>query len=125
MNPLSYFYTLRSYVEAYAGLLGRRFISVIWIAAICVVIWFYGYLAAYGNFKPIASSSTRLTLIGIIIACWLAYLIVTTIRSRRRDKQLVEGFERDAEAEAAASLQAEVGEIHNRLKEALQLLRRT
>ncbi|KZS55081.1 type VI secretion system membrane subunit TssM [Rhizobium anhuiense] len=124
MNPLSYFYTLRSYVEAYAGLLGRRFISIIWVAAICVVIWFYGYLAAYGDFKPLASASARLTLIGIIIAAWFAYLVFTTIRDRRRDKKLVEGIERDAEAEAAASQQAEVGEIHNRLKEALQLLRR-
>ncbi|WP_117190287.1 type VI secretion system membrane subunit TssM [Rhizobium terrae] len=124
MNPLSYFYTLRSYVEAYAGLLGRRFISVIWVAAICIVIWFYGYLAAYGDFKPLASSNARLTLIGVIIGCWLAYLVFTMIRDRRRDKQLVEGIERDAEAEAAASQQAEVGEIHNRLKEALQLLRR-
>ncbi|MGR9179381.1 type VI secretion system membrane subunit TssM (plasmid) [Rhizobium leguminosarum] len=124
MNPLSYFYTLRSYVEAYAGLIGRRFISIIWVAAICVVIWFYGYLAAYGDFKPLASTSARLTLIGIILAAWLAYLVFTTIRDRRRDKQLVEGIERDAEAEAAASQQAEVGEIHGRLKEALQLLRR-
>jgi type VI secretion system protein ImpL len=124
MNPLSYFYTLRSYVEAYAGLIGRRFISIIWVAAICVVIWFYGYLAAYGDFKPLASTSARLTLIGIILATWLAYLVFTTIRDRRRDKQLVEGIERDAEAEAAASQQAEVGEIHGRLKEALQLLRR-
>ncbi|TAW05696.1 type VI secretion system membrane subunit TssM [Rhizobium ruizarguesonis] len=124
MNPLSYFYTLRSYVEAYAGLIGRRFISIIWVAAICVVIWFYGYLAAYGDLKPLASASARLTLIGIILAVWLAYLVFTTIRDRRRDKQLVDGIERDAEAEAAASQQAEVGEIHGRLKEALQLLRR-
>ncbi|PDT34800.1 type VI secretion system membrane subunit TssM [Rhizobium sp. M10] len=124
MNPLSYFYTLRSYVEAYAGLLGRRFISIIWVAAICVVIWFYGYLAAYGDFKPLASASARLTLIGIVLAAWLAYLLFTVIRDRRRDKQLVEGIERDAEAEAAASQQAEVSEIHGRLKEALQLLRR-
>lgn len=54
-NPLSLFYTLRSYVEAYAGLIGRRFITVIWVAAICVVIWFYGSLAAYGDFKPLAT----------------------------------------------------------------------
>ncbi|MBP2561391.1 type VI secretion system protein ImpL [Neorhizobium galegae] len=124
MNPLSSFYTLRSYVEAYAGLLGRRFISIIWVAAICIVIWFYGYLAAYGSFKPLASVNARLLLIGVIIAVWIGYLIFTVIRDRRRDKQLVEGIERDAEAEAAASQQAEVGEIHSRLKEALQLLRR-
>ncbi|MDP9837043.1 type VI secretion system protein ImpL [Neorhizobium huautlense] len=124
MNPIGMFYTLRSYVEAYAGLIGRRFISVIWVAAICIVIWFYGYLAAFGDFKPLASPTNRIILIGVIIAVWLAYLIYSVIRDRRRDKQLVEGIERDAESEAAASQQAEVNDIHNRLKEALQLLRR-
>lgn len=124
MNPIGSFYTLRSYVEAYAGLVGRRFISIIWVVAICVVIWFYGYLAAYGNFKPLATANARLILIAVIVVGWLAYMAFTVIRDRRRDKQLVEGIERDAEAEAIASKQAEVGEIHNRLKEALQLLRR-
>lgn len=124
MNPLSLFYTLRSYVEAYAGLIGRRFISIIWVAAICVVIWFYGHLAAYGDFKPLASTNARLALIAVVIAGWVAYLAYTIIRDRRRDKQLVEGIERDAAVEAAASQQAEIGEIHSRLKEALQLLRR-
>ncbi|RWX81503.1 type VI secretion system membrane subunit TssM [Neorhizobium lilium] len=124
MNPLSLFYTLRSYVEAYAGLIGRRFISVIWVAALCVVIWFYGYLAAYGSLRPLASVNNRLILIGVIIAAWLAYLIFTVIRDRRRDKKLVAGIEGNAEADAAASQQEEVGEIHNSLKEALRLLRR-
>ena len=48
----------------------------------------------------------------------------TTIRARRRDKALVDSLEKDAEAEAAASQQAEVSEIRSRLKEALALLRR-
>ncbi|MFB2565722.1 type VI secretion system membrane subunit TssM [Rhizobium sp. IMFF44] len=119
MNPLGAFYTLRSYVSAYAGLLGQRFISLIWVAAICVVIWFYGYMAGYGSFKPLASATARMIAIGVIIAGWLIYLLVTTLRARRRDKALVDGI-----ADDAASQQAEVGEIHSRLKEALLLLRR-
>lgn len=124
MNPLSYFYLLRSYVDSYAGLIGRRFISVIWVAAVCVVIWFYGYLAAYGEFKPLASVNHRIIAIAVVLAAWIAYLVISTIRARRRDDKLVEGIERDAASEAAASQQAEVGEIHARLKEALALLRR-
>lgn len=124
MNPLSLFYTLRSYVEAYAGLIGRRFISLIWVVAICVVIWLYGYLAAYGEFRPLETASARLIVIGIIVTGWLAWLAYTIVRDRRRDKALVEGIEQDAASEAAASQQAEVAEIHGRLKEALQLLRR-
>jgi type VI secretion system protein ImpL len=124
INPLSYFYVLRSYVDAYAGVIGRRFVSAIWIAAICVVIWFYGYLAEYGDFKPLASVDARLIAIGVVLAIWIVYLFISAVRARRRDDKLVEGIERDAAAEAAASQQAEVGEIHARLKEALSLLRR-
>lgn len=123
MNPLGAFYTLRSYVTAYAGLIGHRFISLIWIAAICVVIWFYGYMLGYGNFKPLAGVNARIIAIATVIVVWLIYLAVRAYRSRMRDKALVEGIENDA-ASDAASQQAEVGEIHSRLKEALSLLRR-
>ncbi|KPF45779.1 type VI secretion system membrane subunit TssM [Rhizobium sp. AAP43] len=124
MNPLSLFYTIRSYVEAYAGLVGRRFISVIWVVALCVVIWFYGFLLAFGSFKPLASVNIRILLVATVSLAWLGYLVFTIIRDRRRDTALVDGIEKSAEAEAAASQSAEVGEIHARLKDALQLLRR-
>ncbi|MGH6858761.1 MAG: type VI secretion system membrane subunit TssM [Phyllobacterium sp.] len=124
MNPLSYFYTLRSYVDSYAGIVGRRFLSLIWVAAICVVIWFYGYLLGYGDFKPLESSRNRLIIIAIVLVAWAAYMVFSTIRARRRDKALVDSLEKDAEAEAAAGQLAEVSEIRNRLKEALALLRR-
>lgn len=124
MNPLSYFYTIRSYVDAYAGLIGRRFISIIWLVAICVIVWFYGSMLALGQWKPLISTNARIFLIAALIFAWLIYIAVTIIQSRRRDAALVDGIERSAEQEAKASQQAEVGEIHQRLKDALQLLRR-
>ncbi|MEO3999653.1 type VI secretion system membrane subunit TssM [Mesorhizobium sp. CAU 1732] len=124
MNPMSYFYTLRAYVESYAGFLGARFLSLIWVIAICVVVWLYGHLAAYGDFKPLASTTARLTVIGVVIAAWAIYMIVTVVRARRRDKALADDIENDAAAEAANRQQAEVGEIRDRLREALALMRR-
>lgn len=120
MNPLSYFYTIRSYVESYAALVGRRFLSLLWVIALCVVIWFYGYLIALGDFKPLGTVQARLLAIGIIIAIWLVYIVVTIYRGRKQDKELVDSIER----EALANRQAEIGEIQTRLKEALALLRR-
>ncbi|QTK82976.1 type VI secretion system membrane subunit TssM [Agrobacterium tumefaciens] len=120
MNPLSYFYTIRSYVESYAALVGRRFLSLLWVIALCVVIWFYGYLIALGDFKPLGTVQARLIAIGIIIAIWLVYIVVTIYRGRKQDKELVDSIER----EALANRQAEIGEIQTRLKEALALLRR-
>ncbi|MFD1745002.1 type VI secretion system membrane subunit TssM [Rhizobium helianthi] len=124
MNPLSYFYTIRSYVEAYVGLLGRRFISIIWLIALCVIVWFYGYLLAFGQWKPLVSVNARIILIAALVLAWIGYLIVSILRSRKRDAALVEGIERSAEQEVEASQRAEVVEIHQRLKDALQLLRR-
>ncbi|EHJ97345.1 type VI secretion system membrane subunit TssM [Agrobacterium tumefaciens] len=120
MNPLSYFYTIRSYVESYAALVGRRFLSLLWVIALCVVIWFYGYLIALGDFKPLGTVQARLIAIGTIVAIWLVYIIVTIYRGRKQDKELVDSIER----EALANRQAEIGEIQTRLKEALALLRR-
>lgn len=120
MNPLSYFYTIRSYVESYAALIGRRFLSLLWVVALCIVIWFYGYLVALGDFKPLGTTQSRLIAIGIILAIWLIYIVVTIYRGRKQDKELVDSIER----EALANRQAEVGEIQTRLKEALALLRR-
>ncbi|MBA8801390.1 type VI secretion system protein ImpL [Agrobacterium sp. RC10-4-1] len=120
MNPLSYFYTIRSYVESYAALVGRRFLSLLWVIALCVVIWFYGYLIALGDFKPLGTVQARLLAIGIIVAIWLVYIVVTIYRGRKQDKELVDSIER----EALANRQAEIGEIQTRLKEALALLRR-
>ena len=120
MNPLSYFYTIRSYVESYAALVGRRFLSLLWVIALCVVVWFYGYLIALGDFKPLGTVQARLIAISIIVAVWLVYIIVTIYRGRKQDKELVDSIER----EALANRQAEIGEIQTRLKEALALLRR-
>ncbi|WP_414834015.1 type VI secretion system membrane subunit TssM [Afifella sp. YEN Y35] len=124
MNPLSYFYTIRSYVDAYSGFIGRRFLSVIWVVAIGFVIWFYGYLLKFGDFQPLASAGNRLIAIGVVLAAWLLYLGISFLRSRRRDNELVEGIEQDAEALAEGERTAEVDDIRNQLRQALALLRR-
>ncbi|MCJ8510227.1 type VI secretion system membrane subunit TssM [Rhizobium lemnae] len=124
MNPLSYFYTIRSYVDAYAGLLGRRFISIIWLIALCVIVWFYGYLLAFGQWKPLTTGNARLVAIALLALGWIIYIAISIVRARKRDSALVDGIERSAEAEAEASQRVEVVEIHQRLKEALALLRR-
>lgn len=120
INPLSYFYSIRSYVDSYAGIVGRRFISVIWVIAICVMIWFYGYLLALGSFKPFATPSARIWIIVAIVAAWLIYMTITTLRARKQDAELADSIEQ----QALASRNAEVGEIQTRLKEAMALLQR-
>ncbi|KXF77942.1 type VI secretion protein IcmF [Paramesorhizobium deserti] len=123
-NPLNIYYSIRSYVESYVGLLGARFLPLIWVAALCIVIWFYGYLLGYGDFRPLESLRMRLLVIGLLATGWVIYTVVSLVRARRTDQALVDEIAGNAAAEAAASQQSEVTEIHSRLKEALALLRR-
>lgn len=120
MNPLNLFYSLRSYVESYAGFVGRRFISVIWLIALCVVIWFYGYLIGSGSFKPLESTTNRLIAIALVTIIWTGYMIYSVFRSRKQAKDLVDGLENDADAGSSA----EVDEIRTALKDALTTLRK-
>ncbi|MER0237069.1 type VI secretion system membrane subunit TssM [Fulvimarina sp. MAC8] len=124
MNPLSYFYTIRSYVDSYSGFLGRRFLSLLWVGAACFLIWFYGYLVVFGDFAPLASATNRLIAIAVVIVIWLVWLAVTAWRSRKRDKEMIDGIEQDAEALAEGERSAEVAEIRSQLQAALKLLKR-
>ncbi|GHC69548.1 type VI secretion system membrane subunit TssM [Limoniibacter endophyticus] len=124
MNPLSSFYVIRSHVESYASLIGYRFLSLFWIVALGIVIWFYGSMLALGDWRPLTAVFNRIVAIGILILGWVLWTIISLVRARRRDDALVEGIEQNAAAEAAAGHNAEVEEIHGRLKEAMSLLKR-
>ena len=84
------------------------------------MIWFYGYLVAFGNFKPFGTTQARLIAIGVILLGWVVYINIAQLRARKQDKELIDSLEQ----EALANRNAEVGEIQTRLKEALALLRR-
>lgn len=119
MNMLNWFYTLRSYIDSYLGFLkGGRLWSFIWVVAICVVIWFYGGTLGFGTWYPLTEVYWRLVAIGVVVAGWLVYLIVSVIRGRRRDKSLIEGLA-EGEVDPEATAREEVGELQSRLKEAL------
>lgn len=123
MNPLSLFYTFRAYVESYAGFVGRRFLTLIWVIAICIAIWFYGYLLGFGTFKPLQSERNRLIAIAAVLVGWLIYLAVAYFRKRKADKALIDDLA-EGEASPDAEGRAEVETLSERLKEALALLRK-
>lgn len=123
MNFLSWFYTLRSYMDSYLWFLkGTRFWSLLWVTAICVIIWFYGASIAIDKWRPLEDEFRRLVLIGVIIAGWLIYLIVSAFRRRRKEKALIEGLTDDA-IDPEATAREEVSELQSRLKEALLKMR--
>ncbi|WP_448953484.1 hypothetical protein [Labrys neptuniae] len=96
MNPLSFFYFIRSYVESYGAVLGQRFLPIIWVLALCLLIWFYGYLIGYGEFYPLASVANRLIAIGVVLVAGLAYIGISAYKARKRDKELVADLEKSS-----------------------------
>lgn len=121
INPLSYFYSIRSYVDAYAGFVGRRFLSLIWVAALAVVIWFYGPSLAMGEWRPLEPAFHRLVAIGVLFGLWAVWMIVSVWRARRADKAMIDDV---AQADPEAERRAEVDVLATRLKDAMGVLRR-
>lgn len=123
MNMLSWLYTLRSYLDTYLWFLkGTRIWSLLWITAICIIIWFYGASIAFDRWRPLEDEFRRLVVIGAIVLGWLIYLIVSTIRRRRKEKALIEGLTDDA-IDPEATAREEVSELQGRLKDALLKMR--
>lgn len=123
MNFLSWMYTLRSYLDTYLGFLkGTRIWSLLWVTAICVIIWFYGSAIAIGSWRPLEDEFRRLAAVALVVVGWLIYLIVSYIRKRRKEKALIEGLT-DDKIDPEATAREEVAELQSRLKDALLQMR--
>lgn len=126
-NPLSYFYTLQSYVSSYTHFVrGPVLWSLVWAIALGVVAWFYGPSLAFGEFRPLETAFARLCLIGLVAAGWLSYIGYVLIKRRRAEKAMAEDVTALAEGEAHArpGAAAEARELQGRLRDALKTMRR-
>ncbi len=124
MNPLSLFYTVRSYAQSYAGIVGQRFLSLIWVVAAVVIVWFYGASLGMGDFRPLEPVRNRLIFIGVIVAAWLVWVVVAAIRKRRADARMIDAIAADGGANPDAEAKAEVDALRERLREAMATLRK-
>ena len=127
LNPLSFYYSLRGYVDSYAGVLGvygRRFLPLIWIVALGVVIWFYGYMLAIGSFMPLEPATNRAIAIALLVLGWVCWFVWSEIKRRRAEKAIIDDLAADSSSSPDADARAEVETLRTRLKEAMALLRR-
>lgn len=125
MNPMSMWTSFRSTVQTYSGIAGSRFIGLIWICAICGVIWIFGPRLSLGSYAPLAGAGARLIVIALVITGYLLWTAISWIRNRRAARALDDAVtETTAEDRAAAETQAEITELRSRLKDALKTMRR-
>lgn len=124
MNILNWIYTLRSYIDSYLGFLkGTRVWSLIWVVAICVVVWFYGDTIAFGSWRPLESEFNRLVAVGLVVLGWIIYVIVSFFRRRRAEKALINALTDDAEISPEVIAREDVAQLKSKLKEAMLRMR--
>ena len=121
MNPLGLWTSLRSQIDSYAGVLGTRFLPLIWIGAAAAAIWVFGPRLPIGEAYPLAPARPRLILIGAMLVLWAIWALLTWRRGRGADDALIEG----ATVDPKAAGREEVKILQDRLKAALRLMRRT
>ncbi|MFP7674526.1 type VI secretion system membrane subunit TssM [Marivita sp. S0852] len=124
MNPLGMWTSFRSTVESYAGVVGGRFLSVIWVGAICAVIWIFGPRLVMGDFAPLTTTRQRSIAIAVVLTLWIVWMLVAWLRARRADKALAEDVAETPEQRAASETREEIAELQERLKAAMQLMRK-
>lgn len=122
MNPLSFYQSLRGYVDSYAGVLGRRFLALIWIAALAVLIWLYADRIPLGDQRPFGPPENRMIAIGVLLGLWLIWTIWSWFKARRADRALIDDVT-DTEADEDAP-DKEVAVLRDRLKHAMATMRK-
>ncbi|WP_372574349.1 type VI secretion system membrane subunit TssM [Ruegeria jejuensis] len=124
MNPLGMWTSFRSQMDSYLGVVGRRFLVLVWLIAICVLIWVFGPRLAYGDFAPLAPARNRLIAIAIVLVLGAIWQLLSWRRARKADAQLVEDATQSPGARAAEETQEEINDLRDRLREAMKLMRK-
>ena len=124
MNILTWQYRIRHYMDSYLGFMkGTPLWSLVWVVAICAVIWFFGTQLGIGQWRPLAPQLNRLVAIGVVVTAWLLFVLVRFFRNRRREKALIDDLADDEAADPQAGARAEVSELRGGLKDALIKMR--
>ncbi|WP_299560423.1 type VI secretion system membrane subunit TssM [uncultured Sulfitobacter sp.] len=77
-------------VKMILGFLFSRFLwTLVGIAILCTMIWFYGPLISVGDAAPLAGDLTRIVVIGVIIILWLVSMLLRQMRPARANRAFV------------------------------------
>lgn len=113
--------TIRYHVFSPIGVL------VLFSLVLAVTLWYLGPLLAIGDLRPFDRQVDRLIAIGAIAAVTTIAVLIILLRRRSRDRQMSAAITSNvAEPDGDdAAIEAELGELRNRLGEALGFLRKS
>lgn len=78
-------------------------LSIIWVAAICVLIWQAAPQLAYGKTHPFAPAWVRAVLIGLVLFCYALYGLYRLWQALRVDEQLLQKILRPRKEKSAVA----------------------
>ncbi|HWE72391.1 MAG TPA: type VI secretion system membrane subunit TssM [Stellaceae bacterium] len=108
------------------GLLFSRFVLyIVGMLVAALLIWFIGPLIGFGDSTPLGGVLQRTLAITLIPAIWGAGASFSNVRYARTNRQLQEDLTQQPAAQAKAAGAEETSELGGRLKEALDLLKKT
>ncbi|MBK1717784.1 type VI secretion system membrane subunit TssM [Thiocystis violacea] len=105
-----------------------RFLALIGLVALAVLIWYLGPLIRVGGFEPLVSSTHRWMLIGALIGVYGLSQIGSAVRSRIRNRKLMEQLAAGPEADRDPAHQAseeELAVLRERFDAALATLKQS
>src|ERR1700730_1627568 len=98
------------------------FKTLLGVAVLIVLVWFFGPLIAIGQMHPFDSEIARLITVARLLVLWLIVNLLTMLKGSKRDKDLV-AVVATPDKDAIASAE-EVAVLGGRLKEAMQKLKK-
>ncbi|MCL2590501.1 MAG: type VI secretion system membrane subunit TssM [Betaproteobacteria bacterium] len=100
---------------------------VLWVTVglitLCLLIWFFGDLFAFGDTRPLESDFARLFLIGLILAYFLVRLLIMRWRAGRMNDRIANMLRTSLSAETVED-KGQAAILKDRFTEALNILRK-
>ena len=107
------------------GFLFSRFLwTLIGIAVLCALIWFYGPMISVGDMQPLASDLTRLIVIGVIIILWLVSILIRQMRAAAANRVFVAELAAPPESKAAPG-EENLTEVNSKFQGILEQMKRS
>ncbi|SDE47489.1 type VI secretion system protein ImpL [Paracoccus isoporae] len=108
------------------GVLLSRFLwTLIGVAILCALIWFYGPLLSFGDLQPLASELTRIVVIGVIIILWLLSMLIRQMRAARANRVFVQELAAPAATAPPGPGEENLAEVQGKFQAVLEQMKRS
>ncbi|MDH5453393.1 MAG: type VI secretion system membrane subunit TssM, partial [Paracoccaceae bacterium] len=116
---------MRMLKAIFGFLISRFFWTMVGIVLLCALIWLFGPLISVGEATPLATELTRLIIIGVIVILWLLSLLISLLRSARRNQMFVSELAQPVAAAPSIPGQANVAEVNTKFQSVLAEMKRS